>query len=204
MKADAKTDKKTRERTEGAAAAVQTKHWDSCSVKRVQAGPKSSTSFGIKAEPPALPRRDDVSVNVGAPAPKSCLSPFEMRTPTAAGGLLPAGTTSTAMRTTFDQPPCWFFPTKEINLRTSIQYPSYYSSFWWINNRLAAPSFRRVIETNSRQILASDPGGSTGRLRACPFLGTWRALLCGEVSSVCWIRLQRFLADGCLGVIILQ
>ena len=25
-----------------------------------------------------------------------------------------------------------------------------------------------------------DPGGSTGRLRACPFLGTWRALLCGE------------------------
>ena len=26
-----------------------------------------------------------------------------------------------------------------------------------------------------------DPGGSTDRLRACPFLGTWRALLCGEV-----------------------
>ena len=26
-----------------------------------------------------------------------------------------------------------------------------------------------------------DPGGSTGRLRACPFLGTWHALLCGEL-----------------------
>ena len=26
-----------------------------------------------------------------------------------------------------------------------------------------------------------DPGGSTGRLHACPFLGTWRALLCGEL-----------------------
>ena len=26
-----------------------------------------------------------------------------------------------------------------------------------------------------------DLGGSTGRLRACPFLGTWRALLCGEL-----------------------
>ena len=26
-----------------------------------------------------------------------------------------------------------------------------------------------------------DPGGFTGRLRACPFLGTSRALLCGEV-----------------------
>ena len=29
-----------------------------------------------------------------------------------------------------------------------------------------------------------DPGGSEGRLRACPFLGTWRALLCGEVMRV--------------------
>ena len=26
-----------------------------------------------------------------------------------------------------------------------------------------------------------DPGGSTGRLRACPFLETWRALLCEEL-----------------------
>ena len=26
-----------------------------------------------------------------------------------------------------------------------------------------------------------DPGGSEGCLRACPFLGTWRALFCGEV-----------------------
>ena len=26
-----------------------------------------------------------------------------------------------------------------------------------------------------------DPGGSIGHLYACPFLGTWRALLCGEV-----------------------
>ena len=26
-----------------------------------------------------------------------------------------------------------------------------------------------------------DPGDSTGRFRACPFLGTWRALLCREL-----------------------
>ena len=26
-----------------------------------------------------------------------------------------------------------------------------------------------------------DSGGSTGRLRACPFLGTWHALLYGEL-----------------------
>ena len=27
-----------------------------------------------------------------------------------------------------------------------------------------------------------DPGASTGRLRVCPFLGGWRALLCGRFS----------------------
>ena len=26
-----------------------------------------------------------------------------------------------------------------------------------------------------------DPGGSAGRVRACPFLGEWRALLCMEL-----------------------
>ena len=26
-----------------------------------------------------------------------------------------------------------------------------------------------------------DSGGSTGRLCVCPFLGTWHALLCGEL-----------------------
>ena len=29
----------------------------------------------------------------------------------------------------------------------------------------------------------SDPGGSTGRLRACPLLGTWRALLCEKLLA---------------------
>ena len=35
MEADVLVDKKTRERTEGAATAVQAKHEDSCSAKRV-------------------------------------------------------------------------------------------------------------------------------------------------------------------------
>ena len=47
---------------------------------------------------------------------------------------------------------------------------------------LAAPSCRRVIKTKSRQNRTFDPGGSQGRLRACPLLGTWRPLLCGEVT----------------------
>ena len=37
------------------------------------------------------------------------------------------------------------------------------------------------MKTKSRQTLIFDRGGSTGRLRACPFLGTWHALFCGEV-----------------------
>ena len=73
MEADVTADKKTRERTEGAAAVVQAKHRNRCSAKRVQASPTNSTSFGVKAEPPALPRRDDVLVDNGAAAPKSCL-----------------------------------------------------------------------------------------------------------------------------------
>ena len=75
MEADLKANKKTHERTEGAAAAVQAKNGDSCSAKRIQAGPTSSTSFGIKTEPPALPRWDDVLVDKGAAAPKPCFHP---------------------------------------------------------------------------------------------------------------------------------
>ena len=39
-----------------------------------------------------------------------------------------------------------------------------------------------------------DPGGSQRRLRACPFLGTWRALLCIGVMRIGAGRgdLQRF------------
>ena len=32
-----------------------------------------------------------------------------------------------------------------------------------------------------------DPEGSTGRLRACPFLGTWRALLSREALVLEWL-----------------
>ena len=91
MEADGPADTKTRERTEGAAAAVQAMHEGSFFANRAQVGPKTtSTSFGVKAEPPALSCRDDVVVENGAAAPKSCLSPLEMRTTTAAGGFPPA------------------------------------------------------------------------------------------------------------------
>ena len=119
MEADVTADNKTHKHTEGAAAAVHAKHGDSCSTKRVHAGPTSSTSFGIKAELPTFPPRDDILVDKGAAAPKPCLSPVEMRTRTSSDGLLPAGTASAATMTIFHQLPLWFYSTKEIKSRTS-------------------------------------------------------------------------------------
>ena len=92
MEEDGPADTKTRECTKGAAKAVQAMHGDSFSANRVPAGPKTtSTSFGVKTESPALPYGHDIAVENGAAAPKSCLSPLEMRTTTATRGLLPTG-----------------------------------------------------------------------------------------------------------------
>ena len=114
MEADGPADTKTRECTEGAAKAVQAMYGDSFSASRVDPGPKTnSTSFGVKADPPALPCRDDVLIEKGAAAPKSCLSPLEMRTTSAAGGFLPTGKPSTATKTTFNQPPLWLYSIEE-------------------------------------------------------------------------------------------
>ena len=103
---------------------------DNSSVQ-VDPDPMCLTSFGDDSTRPlALPRRDDVLVDKGTAVPKSCLSPMEMSTLTAAGGLLPAGIASLVTRTNFHQPPLWFCPTEKINLRTSFQYATTYSSFW--------------------------------------------------------------------------
>ena len=65
-------------------------------------------------------------------------------------------------------------------MQISTPSASYDSSFWR-KSLLAAPSCRRVIETKSGQNRMIELGVSEGRLRACPFLETWRALHCGEV-----------------------
>ena len=88
MEAVVPADKNTRERTEGAANAVQAMQGGCFSAKRVQKGP-SSTTFCVKVRPPALPCRDKVLVENGAAVPKSCLPPLEMHSPTAARGLHP-------------------------------------------------------------------------------------------------------------------
>ena len=135
-----------------------------------------------------FPRRDDVLVGKSAAAPKPCFSLVEMRTPKAASSLLPAGTASTIKRSVFHQSPLWFCPTEDINFRTSIQY-AMYSSFWKM----------KVLETKSRQTLVFDPGDSIDRLRACPFLKRWSALL--HVKVFLWApdytrRWSVFLVQG--------
>ena len=48
-----------------------------------------------------------------------------------------------------------------------------------------------------------DSGGSQGRLRACPFLGSWRVLLCGEAMHVgaSGDELQRFSDEESAGTV---
>ena len=116
MKAGGTANTKTRERTEGATTAVQAMHGDSCTAQKVRDGPKTnSTSVGMMAEPPALPCRDGVLVENGDASPRSCLPPLEMRSPTAAGGLVPTGETSTATKTTYNKTILWFYATEETN-----------------------------------------------------------------------------------------
>ena len=67
--------------------------------------------------------------------------------------------------------PLWLCLTEETNAGTTLILYAAYRDFWKM----------KVLETKSRQTLMFDPGGSTDRQRACPFLGAWRALLCGEV-----------------------
>ena len=113
MEGDVPADKKTRERTEGAATAIQAKHGDSCSPNRVDPNPMCCTSFGDDSTGPlALPcSRDDVLVGNDAAVPKSYLSSLEMRSPTAASRLLPASKASKTAKMTFYQPRLRFYPT---------------------------------------------------------------------------------------------
>ena len=129
MEADGPANTKICERTEGAATAVQAIHGDSFSACQFDPGPKSnSTSFGMVAEPLAIPCRDDVVVESGDAAPKLCLLSLEMRTTTAAGGLLPTGKPSTAT-TTFNKLLLQFYSSEEVNCKkASTPYVSYDSS----------------------------------------------------------------------------
>ena len=211
MEADGPADTtKTRERTEGAATAVQAMRGGGFSARRVEPGPNANlTSFGVKAEPPALPCRDDVVVERGAAASGSCLPSLEMRPSTATGGLVPTGEASTASETTSNEPHLRFYVTENMNPEADSKMGDSWAStpsasndsnsFWRL---FAAPYCYRVVETKSRQNRTFDPGGSRGHLRACPVLGPWRTLACGEVlrAKAAGDELQRFFGGDWLAL----
>ena len=127
-----------------------------------------------------------------------------MRSSTAAGGLVPTGEASKATETNPIEPPLWFCSTEETDLEaknpwTSISSASYDSSSVFQKRNLSAtPYCRRVVDTTPGQNRTFDPGGSQGHLRACPFLGPWRALVCDEVLRAgAAEELQRFLERIC-------
>ena len=206
IEADGQANTKTRERPESTATAVQGMCGDGFSARRVEPGPNTnSTEFGVKAEPPALPCRDDVVVKSGAAASESCLPSLEMRSSIAAGGLVPTDEASTAKKANFNQPPLLFCSTAETDLETNCKKtPTPYASSDSSSFRrlLAAPYCRRVVDTKSRQNRTFDPGGSRGHLRACPFLGSWRALLCGKFirAGAAGDELQRFFGRDSLAL----
>ena len=87
MEADGQASTETRERAEGVAIAVQAMRGDCFSARRVEPGPATnSTSIGVKADPPALPCRDDSVVECGFAASELCFPSMERRSSTAAGG----------------------------------------------------------------------------------------------------------------------
>ena len=206
VEADGQASNETRERTEGAAIAVQAMRGNCFSARRVEPGPTTnSTSIGAKADPPALPCRDDSMVECGSAASELCFPSMEMRSSTAAGGLVPTGDASKASETTLNEPPLRFCLTEETDLKankswTSVPSASYNSSSF---RRLSAtPYCRRVVDTKSGQNRTFDPSGSRGHLRACPFLGQWRALVCSEFlrAGAAGEELQRFFGRDSLAL----
>ena len=185
MEADGLANTKIRERTEGAATAVQTMHRESCSVNRVDPDLMCSTSFGDDCTgPPAPPcPGENALVNNGAAAPKSCLPPLEMRSSTAAGGLLPTCEASIVTRNTFNQPPLRLYSTEETILRRHQPKTSHTTAAsGGITYLLSTPP--GGLPRKNPCIIGCSILAVLGRLRACPLLGTWRALLCGEVMRV--------------------
>ena len=166
MEADVEPNTKTHKRTQSASAADRVVNEDGSSARRVDDGSTSLTSFDIIVEPPA-PQKciKDALVNKGTEAVRMLSS--------ATGGLLPVGIASTAIRTIFSRPlASWTLgeETNEGTSRTNL-------------NQLASPCWRKVSKTKSRQAVVADPGGCSGHLRGCPFMGGPHALLSG------WVRL---------------
>ena len=154
MEADGLANTKTLECTDGTATAVQAMYGDSCTARKVQDGPKTSTSFGGKAEPPDLLCRENVLVENGAASPKSCLPSLEMRSPTAVGGLLPTREVSTATKTTYNKTPLRLYATEETNPKPKKEGLQFYptDAIAGFGNCLLPPPAGESIKQNPGKI----------------------------------------------------
>ena len=125
----------------------------------------------MMAKPPAPPCRDDVVVESGGAAPKSCLPFVEMRTTTAADGLLPTGKTSSATPT-FNMSPFRLCATEETNLREAncknLREPLPAKGSSRQNQDKIGRSIQVVLKVVSEPVRFWDRG----------------ALLCGEIIRV--------------------
>ena len=188
IEANVKPDTKTCKRTKDAAADRE-KHGNKSSSAQVDHDPICLTSFGDDSSAPlTLPCRDDALADKGAKAQKPCLSPVKMHTLIAAGGLLTAGTAFTALRTIFSPPFFSWSLGEETEKNTSR------TNF----NHLATHCWRKVIQTKLRQTLVFNPGGSTVRLHACPFLGGCARCSVGKfyLDAAMVSEAGAFLVDG--------
>ena len=154
----------------------------------------NSTSFGIMAEPLALSCRDDVVVESGDAAPKSCLPSLEMRTTTAASGLLPTDKISTAMAT-FNEPLLQFYSTEEADCIED------FDSIRLVRQQRLEPACCLVLPKGHRDKIGRKQDIRSRRFsRSSPRLpafgivarvALWRRYACW--SS--WVRLERFSED---------
>ena len=148
------------------------------------------TSFGDDSTEPPIPEKsiDDALFDEGNEVLKQCPSPVGIRTLTAAGGLLPASTAFTAIRTIFPRPLFSWSLGEETKGRND----------WTSFSQLAPLCWRGVIQTKSRQTLVFDPDCWPGHLRGCPFLGGRHALLSGYVrlDAAMVTEAEAFLVHG--------
>ena len=114
------------------------KHGNKGFSARVDHDPIHLTSFGdYSTEPPAPEKSiDDAPVDGGAERPKQCLPPVEMRMSAAAGGLLPPGAASTAMRTIFP---------RSLFLGASVKRPREKPA-WQTSTSLSLPAGGRLFK----------------------------------------------------------
>ena len=184
---------------------------DSCTAEqKVQDGPQTSITFGMEVKPPDLPCREDVLVQGGDAAPRSCVPSLEMRSPTAAGGLVPTDEASTATETTSNEPLLRFYAAEEMNPEDDSKEKIHGLQLHPPRTTAAASGDYCLLPHTATRSLRLNPGKMELLIQAvheatsasAHFWGLWRALVCGEVvrAGVAGDELQRFFGGDLLAL----